>query len=397
MANCIYCGEDAGLFFKWHKSCREKEKIALAQKAEKLKNAEKQILSLYEEAIINNKDYDVLYIKISNLANENDISLNCMRELLIKAWENMVNKAIEEKGVITAKEENNLFNFAFTKFNLTSEELNRNNVFRRGTMAIIIREISEGRIPDRFMVDNLGVNLLSTESLVYAFHTNYYEDKTRTTYEGRTQGFSMRIVNGLWCRVGDYKGHPVQITERVRVDEGNFIITTKHLYFNGKTKSFRVPYSKIVAFYPYSDGIGICQDKANAKLQIFETPETWFVYNAVTLLSKKNLEVSPQATSKSEEKVYTKKVCASKGTETIIISLQCPCCGKNFPYKAELIKAEKLGDGETIQLNTVCPYCSMPLKGMVQKQFYQCSYCDKKFEYAGEMENHKKECTFKSK
>ncbi len=393
MGKCIYCGKDAGLFFKSHKSCEEKE----AQQKEATEEAREQIIKLCEKAITNNEDYDVLDKSIKKLAAENDISPDSMtmKKLLIKAFENVINNAIEEKGFITDKEEDRIFNFVFTKYNLSHEELNRNKAIDRWTMGNIIGEISEGKIPSRAAVDNLGnlgVNLLPTESFVYMFHANYYEDKTRTKYEGSTQGISMRLVSGLWCRVGEYKGQPIQTTERVKVDKGVFVITTKHLYFKGETKSFRVPYSKIVAFYPFSDGIGICQDKANAKLQIFQTGEIWFVYNAVNLLSKRNLESSSSLTSKSREEPYTKTVSAVKGAESVTISLKCSSCNKYFPYKAE-----KLGDGENIQLNAVCPNCGATLRGTIEKRFYQCEYCSKKFESAEEVENHKKECEYRNK
>ena len=73
------------------------------------------------------------------------------------------------------------------------------------------------------------------------------------------------------------KGHPVETEQLVKVDSGIFRLTNKQIYFSGSTKSFRVPYSKIVAFKPYSDGLGFWRDTAAAKLQVLITGEGWFV------------------------------------------------------------------------------------------------------------------------
>lgn len=63
-------------------------------------------------------------------------------------------------------------------------------------------------------------------------------------------------------------------------------VTTKHLYFAGDGKSFRVQYDKIVSFEPLNDGIGIQRDAATAKPQYFVTGDGWFIYNLVTNLAQ---------------------------------------------------------------------------------------------------------------
>ena len=70
-------------------------------------------------------------------------------------------------------------------------------------------------------------------------------------------------------------------TEVVHIDTGVMALTTRHIYFHGSLKSFRIPFSKIVSFSPHSDGIEINRDVANAKPQIFMTKDSWFAYNLV--------------------------------------------------------------------------------------------------------------------
>ena len=63
-------------------------------------------------------------------------------------------------------------------------------------------------------------------------------------------------------------------------------ITTKHIYFAGARKKFRVRYDRIVSFEPYDDGFGIMRDAQTAKPQTFRTGDGWFAYNLAVNLSQ---------------------------------------------------------------------------------------------------------------
>ena len=63
-------------------------------------------------------------------------------------------------------------------------------------------------------------------------------------------------------------------------------LTTKHIYFAGGRKRFRVRYDRIVAFDPYEDGFGIMRDAQTAKPQAFRTGDGWFAYNLATNLAQ---------------------------------------------------------------------------------------------------------------
>ena len=78
----------------------------------------------------------------------------------------------------------------------------------------------------------------------------------------------------------------VEWDETVRLDTGLMGLTTKHIYFAGDTKRFRVRYDRIVAFEPYSDGIGIMREAQTAKPQTFITGDGWFAFNLATNLAQ---------------------------------------------------------------------------------------------------------------
>ena len=74
--------------------------------------------------------------------------------------------------------------------------------------------------------------------------------------------------------------------ETVQADTGTLGLTTKHLYFSGSRKKFRVRYDRIVSFDTFSDGFGIMRDAQTAKPQTFITGDGWFVYNLAVNLAQ---------------------------------------------------------------------------------------------------------------
>jgi len=90
----------------------------------------------------------------------------------------------------------------------------------------------------------------------------------------------------VYYHVGAFKGHAVESTDRVLVDIGLAILTNKNIYFTGSQTSLRLPFSKIVSFEPFSNGIGFWKDAANAKAQYLITGNGLFTYNLAVNLSK---------------------------------------------------------------------------------------------------------------
>lgn len=103
---------------------------------------------------------------------------------------------------------------------------------------------------------------------------------------GGSSGVSIRVMKGVYYHVGGFKGRAIDRAERVHEDTGVVGITTKQIYFSGAKKAFRIPYTKIVSFEPFSNGLGLIRDAASAKPQFFVTHDGWFTYNLVTNLAR---------------------------------------------------------------------------------------------------------------
>lgn len=275
MGNCIYCGKPAGFLKKIHKECKQIHE-----------HGKSEIVSLIASVGYKGGDLQQLESQIRQVASSSYIDTLAMKALVVSGWEKAVDRAFDD-GILTEEEENALSELK-EYFSLSQQEIDKNGSFTKIVKGAVLRDVLDGEIPERVKIDgNLPFNLQKTEKVIWVFQdVDYYEEKTRTHYVGGSQGVSIRIAKGLYYRTGAFKGQRVQTSETVHADTGLLGVTNKHIYFAGVSKRFRINYNKIVAFEPYSDGIGVQRDAQTAKPQTFVTGDGWFTYNLITNLAQ---------------------------------------------------------------------------------------------------------------
>ncbi len=275
MGKCRYCGEAAGFMRSSHRECRDRHD-----------EADRRIRTLVRDAASGADEPAKAETTIREIAREGGMNGEALREAVISGWELAVERAFED-GVLSPGEEDALTGLA-RKFSLSRTELNRNGAQDRVERGAILRAVLEGDFPELAIEGNLPFNLQKTEKLVWAFeNVDYLEERVRTRYEGGSRGVSVRVARGVYYRAGGFKGERVQTAETVHADTGLLGLTDKHIYFAGPSKRFRIRYDKIVAFEPYSDGIGIQRDAQTARPQSFVTGDGWFAYNLVRNLASR--------------------------------------------------------------------------------------------------------------
>lgn len=275
MFDCKYCGKPAGLFHSAHKECEAAHASGVAR-----------ITSAIDKALVADGATDSLPALVDQAAAQSFIGPAERRAMLVAGWTRALDGFLGH-GVLDDSQQARLAHF-MEKFGLSKEDLNQSHAFERMVKGITLREVMHGEIPKHFtLTGNLPVNLQKSEQVVWAFpNTEYLEDRTHREYVGRSAGVSVRIVKGVYYHTSGFQGYPVDKTVRQLVDTGLFVVTDKNIYFVGPRKSLRVPYSKIVSFQPFSDGMGLSRDAASAKPQVFVTHDGWFTYNLVTNLAK---------------------------------------------------------------------------------------------------------------
>ncbi len=217
---------------------------------------------------------------------ESALSADDAHALLIQGWEAAVETSIED-GVLSLDEENALIRY-LDRFNLEQPDVNSNGAYRTMIQSAVIREAAEGIIPNRLGdIPPVPFNLMKSEQLVWLIDdVDYYEIKTRRERRGTSHGVSIRVAKGLYYRPSTFRSRPIEWEETVHEDTGLLGITSKHIYFQGPRKRFRIRYDRIVSFEPYEDGIGVMRDAQTAKPQTFHTGDGWFIYNLVTNLAQ---------------------------------------------------------------------------------------------------------------
>ena len=206
--------------------------------------------------------------------------------LLVQAWEAAVEGALED-GLFTLDEENALTRY-IKHFNLSQSQLDAHGVHTSLIKAAVLREIAEGVVPDRQQFKgNVPFNLMKSEKPVWVMDDgDYIETIVRRERRGSSHGLSIRVARGLYYRPSTFRSRVIEREETVHQDTGLLGFTTKHIYFSGPKKKFRVRYDKIVDFEPYDDGFEIMNDNQTAKPQIFRTGDGWFSYNLAVNLAQ---------------------------------------------------------------------------------------------------------------
>lgn len=276
---CIYCKHPVQHGYNSHENCHN---LYLHRK--------ESIIRLVQYAIAEGTDLDILKANIERCASEGFIDSGTVRTCIAIGFEQGVDSAIAD-GVLTKQEETRLWQLK-NFFGLTQDEVDANQKLALVTKAAIIRDLRNSVIPAvktkvEVISGVLPFNFLKSEELVWVFqNVEYLENKSKTEYVGGTQGGSIRVARGLYIRSSSSRGERVETLHTAHVDIGLLGVTTKHIYFAGTYRAFRIPYRKIVAFDPFSDGLGVQRDAMTAKRQFFVTNDGSFTYELIANLAR---------------------------------------------------------------------------------------------------------------
>ncbi len=283
MGDCRYCGEPAGFLRRQHGAC-----------AKRHAHAQAAIRDLCIDAALRGDDLDALPAKIRETAAAGFIAMSdaALADTMAECWGDAVEAAMQDH-VLTGGERRGLSRYR-DQFSLSPRQLDLRGhyeLFRKLALLNVIGE--HGVIPRydrraaRAEFGRLPFNLMKSEALIWVFDdVAYLRQVKRREFRGQSMGVSVRVAKGVYVRPGAFRGRAIEKTEMERTDHGILGITTKHIYFNGGDKSFRVRLDRIVSFEPYADGLGIMRDTARAVPEAFtmDAHDAWFAINLIDAL-----------------------------------------------------------------------------------------------------------------
>ena len=244
-----------------------------------------RIASQAQNAALKTGDSGAALQELENTLRRASMSNTNWRQLLVRGWEAAVEGTLED-GLLSLDEENALTRYA-DHFGLNQQNLDGNGVQTGLVQEAVIRDVTRGVIPQRQRVNGaVPFNLMKSEQLVWVIQgVDYLETVVRRERRGTSHGVGIRVARGLYYSPRQFRSRPIEWDETVHADTGLLGLTTKHPYFAGARKKFRVRYDKIVSFEPYEDGFGIMREAQTAKPQTLRTGDGWFAYNLAANLA----------------------------------------------------------------------------------------------------------------
>lgn len=274
MGKCKYCGQSAGFFHSQHAECEQRHLSGIAR-----------IKSIVATCFRHKEDFYLHQNEIQGICQESFISDEVCRNIYCECFDAAIEDYLND-GIIDQAEDRSVARFMqFT--GLSQDTLNANKSLEKVVQSKVLQELLNGQIPTPriTIAGNFPFLLSKNEHLLWLFrNVTLQMQKVRRETVGRTQGISVRVCKGVYYRTGGFRGHPVETTYMQRIGTGSVCLTDKNLYFHSPEKSLKIPFSKILALDPYSNGLGIQKDGTNDKPIFFENLNSWFCYNAISNL-----------------------------------------------------------------------------------------------------------------
>jgi hypothetical protein len=276
MAQCRYCKEDAGFLKSKHTECEKKHNEGC-----------RTLTSLLLHAFRNHTDFYLLDGQIKTIISSNYIP----EETKQRIYSEVFDKAVEEylnDGIISDEESTTVARFQqYTA--LPQQMLNANRSLERVVQAKILQQLFSGQP----LTSSISINgtlpflFQKNETPIWVYrNVQYYEQKIKKEYRGRSQGVSFRVMKGVYYRVGSFKGTPMETIHNVHIGTGIVGLTEKHLYFSCPQKSFKIPFSKLIHIEPFSDGLGLQKDGVLARPIFLKGMDSWFAYNFIVNINQ---------------------------------------------------------------------------------------------------------------
>ena len=276
---CRFCNRDAGFLSRKHRECQDKHDDGWSK-----------MLSLSADAALGDRPSDGLVAELGRIAQASYASDFDVRGAVVMGWIAAAARAVDDH--LVTKEEEEALDAFMTKYNIDGAEImavdGGMEVLERVSHMTVLQGIEAGNIPDpaRWDQHDLPFRFMKSETLVWAFpDVSYLEDRVRRERVGGSRGAAVRVAKGVYVGGSQFRSRSVETEITEHVDYGILALTTKHLYFSGERRNFRIRYDRIVALEAYPDGLGVTRDAQNARRQRFVVGDGWFVCNLASLLS----------------------------------------------------------------------------------------------------------------
>lgn len=234
-------------------------------KAKYSKDAVKKLsLEKYSDSFLSEEERE----EIELFASELNISQIEVEKINKSVAENIYKDAIQNAisdNEVTLNEQETLEQLA-SKLDLNVDDLNLDKSTNETyNYLILLNALNNGYLPSK---QNAVIVLQKNEIAHWEVPASLLTSKTITTgHTGGSHGVSIRIMKGVSYRVGASKSTPIK--EQVSIKHpGVLVITSKRVVFSSPIKSFSIPFTQLISFDPYSDGLGLQKENSSYLLSL---------------------------------------------------------------------------------------------------------------------------------
>ncbi len=267
---CRFCREPAGFLQSVHDECEDRNGAA-----------PERVIELLRDAATGGQSWEEVRPQVEAVMEWGFLPSRGLPSLIGKGLR-AAEQVVLDDHLLDENEERNMNRFLDSLEAAGQDGASEPEVRDRLRNAKVVRLVMDGENP---MV-SLGrtvrarLNFMKSESPVWEFDDVAYEvSRTRTRYVGGSRGASFRVAKGVYVRTGSFRGSRITEEEREIVDTGSLVVTTKHVYFSGSERRFRVRHDRVVSYEPLADGFELTRDRVNARPERFHTGDGWFVLN----------------------------------------------------------------------------------------------------------------------
>jgi len=278
MGICRYCHQKAGWFTDAHDACVQKANAGI-----------ESVKTCMADAVIAGRQYSEVSATVAKLAADAAIPQDQVNAALKEGWSQGAWKRCRAQPITDP--EFSAISDLYRGAGFQQDEMRKTPGFPAMVFSFLIWTVLHDEIEP--YQGSVRFNLQSGEIPVFGVaNVLVSEQRTVSSYVGRYSGASIRVANGLYYHLGGVRGHKEEHTSLQQVDYGDFLMTTRSVYFGGTEKgvNFRLPYSHIIRFEPYSDAVGICRD--GGREQIFAPQQVvasgWWLFNVLQALASKD-------------------------------------------------------------------------------------------------------------
>ncbi len=277
--DCRYCGQPAGFLRTKHKKCETRHEEAVAE-----------AVLLVQRAACGGRRWPDVRGAVRRVMSAGAVEDGVLTGIVVQGLAAAEAEVLDDHHLDETEEAHvTAFLNSLEKSGIRNEDLDL--LRERMAKASVLRRVMQGENPaaaqgiERYP----GFRFMKSESPIWMFEGVAYEiTKTRVRYRGGSRGMSVRVARGVYVRAGGFRGERELEEERHIVDEGDLVVTTKHVYFRGESHRFRVRHDKVVSYDPLPDGFELTRDRMNARPERFYVGDGWFVYNL--LINAQDLE-----------------------------------------------------------------------------------------------------------